>query len=198
MPMKTPTVLIEIDNYHDNLLKAEPKYTWENFQTPNSLEDWCEFNHNMNTLLWSEEDLARRTKATDGEIAVNKRKIDKLNQARNDAVEKIDEILADIFHVQQYDTAIPLHSETPGMMLDRLSILALKIRSMKDNANNQKKSTSHQKSSKEKLLILIRQRDDLKKCLFDLLNDCHTQCKRFVIYRQFKMYNDPAYNPNIA
>ena len=81
--------------------------------------------HRANFDLWHEEDKARDPAATDAEIAAVKHAIDGLNQRRNDLVEKIDELLLTLAGEQNPDA--PLHSETPGLMIDRLSILALKI-----------------------------------------------------------------------
>ena len=87
-------------------------------------------NHFYNTSLWEEEDLARRQNVPDGEIATNKRNIDAFNQKRNDMIELIDqEILMELSSVIN-DQAL-LHSETAGAMIDRLSILSLKIHHMK-------------------------------------------------------------------
>src|SRR5512132_3807467 len=88
--------------------------------------EWIEANHRYNCLLWDEEDLARRRNVPDAEIAGNKRSIDRYNQLRNDAVERIDEaLLARLGAVTPKPDAWH-NSETAGAMIDRLSILALK------------------------------------------------------------------------
>ena len=90
-----------------------------------------ENNHRCNCLLWDEEDLARRRNVPDAEIANNKRAIDGYNQKRNDAIERIDEhLLASLAGVRKHENA-RLNSETPGGMIDRLSILSLKIHHMR-------------------------------------------------------------------
>ena len=107
---------------------------------------WVQTNHAFNSRLWAEEDLARRTLVADAEIAANKRAIDRFNQARNDATERIDEILltalglVDAASVRS-DAPRPtvpaqarLNSETAGSMIDRLSILALKVRAMREQS----------------------------------------------------------------
>ena len=155
-----------------------------------------EQNHRFNARLWDEEDLARRTGVADAEIVANKRAIDRLNQGRNDSVERIDEALAARIQYLTKPQA-RLHSETPGAMIDRLSILALKIRAMRAQAARTDAGPEHHGACREKLEILIGQREDLKRCLEQLLGDCEQGIAHFKVYRQFKMYNDPALNPHL-
>ena len=116
-----------------------------------------------------QEDLARRTDVPDAEIAQNKRAIDRLNQQRNDAVECIDEALL------ARAAAVPLredawhNSETAGAMIDRLSILALKVHAMGSEARRADASDAHRAACAEKLGRLALQRGDLARCLDTLL-----------------------------
>jgi len=154
-----------------------------------------EANHRCNILLWDEEDLARRVDVGDAEIAANKRAIDGYNQRRNDAVEKIDEALlarlgdvtlrADAWH----------NSETAGAMIDRLSILALKIHHMGLQASRTDATSEHVGACREKWGRLSQQRNDLARCLDTLLARAAEGSAFWRIYRQFKMYNDPNLNP---
>jgi len=153
---------------------------------------WAERNHRSNALLWAEEDLARRRDVADAEIAANKRRIDAFNQARNDAVERLDEIVLAALGTAIREEA-RVHSETPGMMVDRLSILALKIRAMRAQTRRADAAPAHVESCRAKLARLEEQRADLARALDELLADCAAGRARFKIYRQFKMYNDPAY-----
>jgi Protein of unknown function (DUF4254) len=155
-----------------------------------------EENHRRNASLWDEEDLARRRDAPDAEIVANKRAIDAHNQARNDAVERIDGHLLERLAGALRDDA-RLHSETAGMMVDRLSILALKVRAMRAQAVRADADDAHRAACREKLSRLEAQRADLAACLDALLADCAAGKARFRIYRQFKMYNDPALNPHL-
>jgi hypothetical protein len=155
-----------------------------------------EENHRRNARLWDEEDLARRRDAPDAEIVANKRSIDAHNQARNDAVERIDDVLLQRLAGTMRDDA-RLHSETAGMMVDRLSILALKVRAMRAQAARPDADDAHRAACREKLSRLEAQRSDLAACLDALLADCAAGRARFRIYRQFKMYNDPAFNPHL-
>jgi hypothetical protein len=153
-------------------------------------------NHRNNRLLWDEEDLARRRHAPDSEIAGNKRAIDGYNQKRNDAIERIDEQLLNLF-AGKFKSDARLSSETPGAMVDRLSILSLKIRSMRLQTQRSDVDRAHIESCQAKLERLIEQRADLGACYDRLLAECARGDSRFKIYRQFKMYNDPRLNPAV-
>jgi hypothetical protein len=159
-------------------------------------EPWpaIEANHRCNARLWREEDLARRTHVPDAEIVANKRAIDVLNQQRNDAVERIDAAIAEALAGAMRGAARQ-HSETPGMMLDRLSILALKCRAMEAETVRADADRAHVARCREKLAILRTQREDLAHCLDGLLEDCAAGRAWFRVYRQFKMYNAVETNP---
>jgi len=158
---------------------------------------WIAANHRNNRLLWAEEDLARRTDVPDAEIAANKRAIDRYNQQRNDAIERIDEaLLARIADVAPAAGAWH-NAETAGAMVDRLSILALKIFHMGHEAQRANAQASHRAACAEKLARLDLQRDDLARCLDTLLESAAEGRAFWRVYRQFKMYNDPELNPQL-
>jgi len=150
--------------------------------------------HRANFDLWHEEDKARDPSRTDSEIAVVKHQIDRLNQSRNDLIEKIDSLL--LSGLQENPKA-PLHSETPGLIIDRLSILALKIFHTREEATRSTASEAHRTRNHERLAILEEQRSDLAACLDDLWAAVLAGNRRFKLYRQLKMYNDPELNPAI-
>jgi hypothetical protein len=154
---------------------------------------WIEANHRCNNLLWDEEDLARRRDVPDGAIAANKRAIDGFNQQRNDAIERVDEHL--LTALGEPKPGARLNSETAGAMIDRLSILALKIFHMRLQTERADATPEHVATCREKLARLLEQRADLQGCLEQLLADCRAGRAYFKVYRQFKMYNDPALNP---
>ena len=168
---------------------------------------WVATNHRNNCLLWDEEDLARRTRASDAEITANKRAIDGFNQARNDATERVDEFLLMSLGLIDPATAgtdqpvarvgadARLNSDTAGSMMDRMSIMALKIKAMTAQTVRSDVDEAHRASSKLKLARLNEQRDDLGACLDQLLADSKSGRAYFKVYRQFKMYNDPRFNP---
>ena len=167
-------------------------------------------NHFHNSSLWAQEDLARRTQAPDAEIVANKRAIDRHNQARNDAIERIDEFLLSALGLVDPATiasALPrstishgarLNSETAGSMLDRISILGLKIAAMREQTLRADVDDAHRQSCAERLQRLIQQRADLGHCYDELLADARAGRAYFKVYRQFKMYNDPRLNPALV
>ena len=84
--------------------------------------------HRANFDLWHTEDRARTPNATDRDIALVKRAIDEINQRRNDLTEQCDVVLYESLKKANLpDLSATLHSESPGLMIDRLSILALKV-----------------------------------------------------------------------
>ena len=152
-------------------------------------------NHRNNHLLWDEVDQARRTGVPDAAIAANKRAIDRYNQQRNDAIEKIDEaLLARIAGIEPSADAWH-NAETAGSMIDRLSILALKIHHMRLQTLRSDATADHVATCKGKLARLELQRRDLALCLDRLLACAAAGRAYWRIYRQFKMYNDPSLNP---
>jgi Protein of unknown function (DUF4254) len=150
--------------------------------------------HRANFELWHEEDKARVPGVPDAEIVRVKRAIDVLNQRRNDLVEKMDMWL--IERLEQ-DAVAPLHSETPGLMVDRLSILALKIYHTREEAHRASATEEHRMRNAERLVLLEEQREDLAECLDALWAEVLAGTRRFKLYRQMKMYNDPELNPAV-
>ncbi|MFO0233199.1 MAG: DUF4254 domain-containing protein [Burkholderiales bacterium] len=159
---------------------------------------WVLVNHRFNCSLWKEEDLARRTQAADAEIAANKRHIDRFNQARNDAMERIDDSLLRATADWPRADDARLSSETAGAMIDRMSILSLKIHHMGLQTVRTDVDEAHRASTRAKVEQLRRQRADLASCYDRLLDELRagTGCVR--IYRQCTMYNDPTLNPALV
>ena len=151
--------------------------------------------HRANFDLWHEEDLARDPNADDRTITAVKRSIDRLNQQRNDLVEQIDVHSLEEAGLQNGNA--PLHSETPGLIIDRLSILALKYFHTAEEAHRHDASAEHRARNASRLNILDEQRTDLADCLDQLWQGILAGRRRFKLYRQMKMYNDPALNPVI-
>ncbi len=151
--------------------------------------------HRANFDLWHQEDKAREPDASDARIAAVKRSIDVLNQTRNDLVEAMDRVLLDTAGTQ--DPAAPLHSESPGLILDRLSILALKLYHTAEQTQRASASEAHRQRNLARLDLLREQRNDLAACLDTLWQEVLAGKRRFKLYRQLKMYNDPDLNPAI-
>jgi len=205
--MTTPLLrATDVTALHDRLL-GSPGWPASEPAVDEGAWLWVQANHRFNSRLWAEEDLARRTTVADAEIAANKRAIDGFNQARNDATERIDEILLVALGLVDEPSArtdaplsrVPdgarLNSETAGAMIDRLSIMALKVHAMRAQTERQDVDEAHRAASRGKLERLLQQRADLAGCLDALLADAAAGCAYFKVYRQFKMYNDPRFNP---
>jgi hypothetical protein len=197
----------EVPALHDALLACPGWPAEEPPPRDEALWSWVQANHRCNSRLWAEEDLARRTTVAAEEIAANKRAIDGFNQARNDATERIDEILLVALGLvdaasartdaplSQVPAGARLNSETAGSMIDRLSIMALKIHAMRAQTLRGDVDDSHRSASRVKLQRLEQQRADLAGCLHALLADAAAGRAYFKVYRQFKMYNDVRFNP---
>jgi hypothetical protein len=154
--------------------------------------------HRANFDLWHIEDEARAPEASDAEIARVKRQIDRTNQQRSDLVEELDRAIQDWLRARGLPNPdAPLNSEPPGMMIDRLSILALKIYHTREEAERRDAPPGHTELNCGRLAILEEQRADLAGCLDALWQETLGGKRRFKLYRQLKMYNDPTLNPAI-
>jgi hypothetical protein len=209
--MTTPILRAsDVSALHDRLLETP---AWPGSETAGAdagLWLWVQANHRCNARLWAEEDLARRTQVADAEIAANKRAIDGFNQARNDATERVDEILLVALGlvdeasartdapVSRAPRGARLNSETAGSMIDRLSIMALKIHAMRAQTERRDVDEAHRAAGRGKLERLQQQRADLAACLDALLADAAAGRAYFKVYRQFKMYNDARFNPALV
>jgi len=157
--------------------------------------------HLVNHRLWHVEDEARRTDVDDAAIADCKRRIDGLNQARNDLIERVDAclvaLLEPLLPPLPGDAPARHNTETVGNALDRLSILALKAYHMAEQAGRVDASDEHRRACAEKLAVLEDQRGHLARAVAELLADYAAGTRRPLVYRQFKMYNDPSLNPQL-
>ncbi|MFH1378039.1 MAG: DUF4254 domain-containing protein [Planctomycetota bacterium] len=168
-------------------------------QTDDSLLRLVADEHHTNYDLWHAEDDARVRSAPDSVIASVKRRIDSLNQARNDLIERIDDEL--IRRLAELGI-VPLsgseqYSETPGSMIDRLSILSLKIYHMQEEAGRETAEAALRAECRLKAERLFDQRMDLAGALERLVGRLVTGAAVLKVYRQYKMYNDPRLNPKL-
>ena len=154
-----------------------------------------EQNHLENFCLWHEEDIARRDDLGALRVLQAKRTIDRHNQRRNDLVEKLDLWL--IRELKPAESGCPFNSETPGMMIDRLSILALKEYHMNEEVERADATAEHRSKCNTKLNVIRRQITDLARALDILLIQVQRGTRSFRIYSQFKMYNDAELNPQL-
>lgn len=192
--MNIPNLVKQISTFqHDAIVRWKQSGVQTQEQ---GLMGAIEANHSFNYQLWHAEDRARRKDMGDAFIVQAKREIDACNQQRNNQMEHIDQ-----FMIQSFDPAphqeCKVHSETPGMMIDRLSILALKIYHMKLQTLRQDVDATHLNQCQQKLKQLNIQHQQLTECLIDLLEEVQQKNRTFRIYQQHKMYNDPKLNPEL-
>lgn len=151
-----------------------------------------EHNHAYNFQLWQTEDEARRDDLGYEHVYQAKRKIDGFNQQRNNYMEAMDEWLFQALNPADI-SACPVHSETPGMMIDRLSILALKAYHMGLQIQRPEVDDAHREACLRSHKIIQLQQLQLQQCLQALLTEISQKTRTFRIYHQFKMYNDPKF-----
>jgi hypothetical protein len=153
--------------------------------------------HSFNFLLWHEEDVARSPDLGDARIAAAKRAIDRYNQRRNDWIEEWDCALDDLLRREAVAASpdAPRNTETPGSVVDRLSILALRTYHLEEQLDRNDATAEHVESVRHKIAVCRWQHDHLSGGLHQLLDDLFHGRKRHYTYRQLKMYNDPTLNP---
>ena len=177
----------KVIDWHVNLITVETELPWM----------FIEENMKWNFMLWHEEDVARIKDIDPLRIVEAKRNIDQYNQARNNAMEKIDEWILSFLETHKIMPGEKMHSETPGMMIDRLAIMALKKYHMEEETQRKDVDQSHIDKCSAKVLVLIEQITDLSNALKLVMGDLMESRLQFKVYRQFKMYNDPSLNPEL-
>lgn len=160
-----------------------------------SLEFLCFEKNQIDTTQWHEEDEIRRQDISTDAFVACKRKIDALNQQRTDWVEKLDDLIFELYKNVALKPNARMNSETPAWLIDRMSILELKIYHMEEQTNRKDADDSHILRCKQKLDVLLDQRKDMCSCLDELLVDIASGDRYFKVYRQMKMYNDKTLNP---
>jgi len=149
----------------------------------------------IDTVQWHYEDIIRDPYIDPKDALVLKRKIDKSNQDRTDLVELIDSYFLDKYKNIKVKNNAVINTESPAWAIDRLSILSLKIYHMNQEVNRKDITKEQADNCLKKLNVLLEQRKDLSKAIDRLLNDIKSGDKYMKVYKQMKMYNDPALNP---
>ena len=181
-----------INDYHkfDNVDQPiENPYPKDQFEHLLYLKNW------IDTVQWHFEDIIRDPQIDPVAALTLKRRIDASNQERTDMVEYIDSYFLQKFANVQVKPDAKINSESPAWAFDRLSILALKIYHMNEEATRPEASQAHRDACQVKLNILLEQRTDLSTAIDDLLHDIQNGDKFMKVYKQMKMYNDEALNP---
>lgn len=149
----------------------------------------------IDTVQWHYEDIIRDPHIDPSDALALKRRIDRSNQDRTDLVEDLDSYFRQLFSDVKPQPDARLNTESPAWAVDRLSILALKIYHMKEQVERSDATEDHVERCRLKLSVLQEQQADLSTAIDQLLDDYRSGAKVMKVYRQMKMYNDPATNP---
>lgn len=149
----------------------------------------------IDTVQWHLEDIIRNPQIDPVEALALKRRIDSSNQDRTDLVELIDSYFFDQNKAVEPKVDATINTESPAWAIDRLSILHLKIYHMQQEVDRKDSSADHMQQCKTKLNILLEQKVDLSTAIHQLIEDISAGNKKMKVYKQMKMYNDPALNP---
>jgi uncharacterized protein DUF4254 len=149
----------------------------------------------IDTVQWHLEDLIRDPKINPAEALVLKRRIDISNQDRTDMVERIDDYFLEVCQSVALQPGARQNSETPAWLLDRMSILLLKIYHMQEQVTRKDADPVHIAKCQAKLDVLMEQKTDMQLCFDELMDDLQKGIRKMKVYRQMKMYNDATLNP---
>jgi hypothetical protein len=149
----------------------------------------------IDTVQWHYEDIIRDPHINPEDALVLKRKIDASNQHRTDLVENLDAFFLNEYKDVEVVEKAQINTESPAWAFDRLSILALKIYHMQEEASRVEASENHRQACQKKLEVLLEQRTDLMSAIEQLLEDFKSGRKYMKVYKQMKMYNDDDLNP---
>jgi hypothetical protein len=181
-----------IDDYH---VHDDVDTPIKNPFPANSFESLLYHKNWIDTVQWHLEDIIRKPEIDPIEGIALKRRIDKSNQDRTDMVERVDDQFLSKFKTVVPKPGARMNSETPAWLLDRMSILLLKIYHMKEQTERKDVSADHISKTKAKLSVLLEQRDDMRQAYDELIEDIENGNRKFKVYRQMKMYNDSSLNP---
>jgi hypothetical protein len=181
-----------IDNYHITDTIDAPV---QNPFPDGSFEALLYHKNWIDTVQWHLEDIIRLPDINPSEALGIKRRIDKSNQDRTDRVEQVDDYFLEQFKNVRPKADTRINSETPAWLLDRMSILMLKIYHMKEQTLRTDASPEHIAKCQAKLAVLMEQKTDMQLAFDELIEDISKGNRRFKVYRQMKMYNDASLNP---
>jgi hypothetical protein len=181
-----------INDYH---LKDNVDTAIKNPFEEGSIEALMYLKNWVDTVQWHYEDIIRDPKIDPIAGMQLKRKIDKSNQHRTDLVEKIDDFYMEQFKAVKVNESATLNTESPAWVVDRLSILCLKIYHMQEQVDRTEATEAHKQQCENKLATLKEQEIDLSASFDQLLEDFNKGTKKIKVYRQMKMYNDTDLNP---
>ena len=160
-----------------------------------SFEALCYQKNWIDTVQWHLEDIVRDPEINPVKGLELKRRIDRSNQHRTDVVEQMDDRFVAHFAAIVPSPSARLNSETPAWLLDRMSILVLKIWHMREQAERKDASREHLDRCIARLNVLMEQRADMGRCFDELMEEVNAGTRRIKVYRQMKMYNDSSMNP---
>ena len=183
------------ESVHDYHIDDDVDAASRNPYAPESVEGVLYAKNRIDAVQWHLEDIIRDPNIDPVEALALKRRIDRSNQDRTDMVEEIDTFYRERFADVTPAADATINTESPAWAIDRLSILALKIYHMAVEVARPDASPEHKAKCEAKLNILLQQRDDLTAAIDTLLDDIAAGRKYMKVYRQMKMYNDPATNP---
>ena len=171
---------------------------YQSFENPYPKDDIAHLLYRKNwidTVQWHYEDIIRDPNIDPDAALILKRKIDASNQDRTDLVEYIDSYFLNKYQSVSIKDGATINTESPAWAIDRLSILALKVYHMKEEANRAGASAAYLQKCGDKLTILLEQQKDLSTAIDQLLTDIEHGEKYMKVYKQMKMYNDDEMNP---
>lgn len=178
--------------YHE---KDHVDASMQNPYPENTLEYNLFLKNWIDAVQWHLEDIIRNPEIDPAEALQIKRRIDRSNQERTDLVEWIDRYFREKYASVKLQPGATINTESPAWAIDRLSILALKIYHMQQEAERKDTDAEHISRCRCKLLVLQEQRTDLSTAIDQLLADIEAGRKYMKVYMQMKMYNDPSLNP---
>lgn len=181
-----------IEKYH---VKDDVYQSFENPYSKEEIEHLLYRKNWIDTVQWHYEDIIRNPDIDPTDALVLKRKIDASNQDRTDLVEFIDSYFFKKYQSVEVKPNATINTESPAWAIDRLSILALKIYHMKEEATRSDAALAHREKCQAKLEVLLEQKSDLSQAIDQLLADIESGIKYMKVYKQMKMYNDEELNP---